>query len=63
MICDDLVAQVSEWIEQTDHCLARYTIYDIGVCAYLTKVRASARFSASLLVLKTHPTVSFRSDY
>ncbi len=39
MICDDLAAQVSEWIGQVDDYLAECTIYDVGVCEHLAKVR------------------------
>ncbi len=39
MICDDLSAQLSEWMEQIDHYLAACSIYDESVREHLTKVR------------------------
>ncbi len=39
MICDDLPAKLSEWIEQVDQYLAECTIYDESVREHLIKVR------------------------
>ena len=39
MICDDLAARLSEWIEQIDRYLAECTIYDESVREHLTTVR------------------------
>lgn len=39
MICDDLSAKVSEWIEEIDRYLAECSIYDESVRERLTTVR------------------------
>ncbi len=39
MICDDLSAKLSEWIEQVDHYLAECMIYDESLREHLTRVR------------------------
>ena len=39
MICDDLAAQLSDWIQQIDHYQAECTIYDESVREHLATVR------------------------
>ncbi len=39
MICDDLSATLSEWIEQVDQYLAECSIYDSSVREHLTTAR------------------------
>ena len=41
MICDDLSATLSEWIEQIDRYLAECSIYDESVRERLTAVRGA----------------------
>ncbi len=41
MICDDLSARLSEWIEQIDRYLAECSIYDESVREHLTTVRGA----------------------
>ncbi len=39
MICDDLSARVSEWIEQIDRYLAECSVYDESLREHLTTAR------------------------
>ncbi len=39
MICDDLSARVSAWMEQIDAYLSESSLYDESVRDHLTKVR------------------------
>ncbi len=39
MICDDLSARLSAWMEQIDHYLSECSLYDESVREHLTKVR------------------------
>ena len=41
MICDDLSAELSEWIKQIDLYLSECTIYDESVREHLTAVRGA----------------------
>ncbi len=39
MICDDLSARLSAWMEQIDRYLSECSLYDESVREHLTKVR------------------------